>query len=179
MTDEQIMSLVKRGELDYVHLLFKSYNRRLYNYFLKSTLQISDSEDLTQDLFMRVLKYRRSYQEGANVERWIFQIARNLLRDHFKKSRLYKDKYELVEVLPDIPTGSPEDDENEKRLYLALSQLPEDKRELIVLSKLQGWKYEKIAALRNTTVGNIKVQVHRTLNDLRYLFFKIEKQHEK
>lgn len=173
MTDEQLMSKVKNGQLDQLNELFARYSKRIYNYFLKSTLERDDSDDLTQELFIRVMKYRNSYKDGQVFQYWIFQIARNMLKDHFRKMKVHRDHFNPVEVLPDVSEiGSEEQFEKEKMLTLAMKKLTDDKRELLVMSKFQGMKYEQIAALRKTSVSNIKVQVHRTIKELREIYFE-------
>ena len=175
MTDEELMSFVKAGQLDFLNELFSRYSKRIYNYFLKSTLERSDSDDLTQELFIRVMKYRNSYKAGLSVQFWIFQIARNMVKDHFRKMRIYKDQFNPVEVMPEIK----EDDfneqiEREQKLHEAMKKLSDEKRELLVLSKFQKLRYEEIAKLRDTTVSNIKVQVHRTIKELKDVYLKME-----
>ena len=175
ITDEQLMSFVKAGRLDYLNELFSRYSKRIYNYFLKATLEKDDSDDLTQDLFIRVMKYRRSYKEGHTVQFWIFQIARNMLKDYYKKMKVHKDQFNTVDLMPDLVDG--EDDtlrEKERQLLQAMKALSDEKRELLVLSKFQGIKYEEIARLKNTSVGNIKVQVHRTIKELKEIYFSEE-----
>ncbi|MEO9482914.1 MAG: RNA polymerase sigma factor [Ekhidna sp.] len=174
MTDEQLMSLVKAGQLDYLNEVFNRYSKRIYNYFLKSTLERADSDDLTQDLFIRVMKYRNSYKEGHSVQFWIFQIARNMVKDHFRKMKVHKDKFNPVEVMPEVQEVSGDVEfEKEKKLHMAMNSLPDEKRELLVLSKFQGMKYEQIATMRETSVSNIKVQVHRTIKELRDIYFEL------
>lgn len=174
MTDEQLMSLVKAGQLDYLNEVFNRYSKRIYNYFLKSTLERSDSDDLTQDLFIRVMKYRNSYKDGHSVQFWIFQIARNMVKDHFRKMKVHKDQFNPVEVLPEMMEENREVElEREKKLHQAMKSLPDEKRELLVLSKFQGMKYEQIAAMRKTSVSNIKVQVHRTIKELKDIYFEL------
>ncbi|WP_462253791.1 RNA polymerase sigma factor [Ekhidna sp.] len=177
MTDEQLMSLVKSGQLDYLNEVFSRFSKRIYNYFLKSTLDKSDSDDLTQELFIRVMKYRNSYKDGHSVQFWIFQIARNMVKDHFRKMKVHKDKFNPVEVMPEMveETGNGEI-ERERRLHLAMKSLPDDKRELLVLSKFEGMKYEQIANMRKTSVSNIKVQVHRTIKELRDIYFELNEE---
>ncbi|WP_221406658.1 RNA polymerase sigma factor [Ekhidna lutea] len=174
-TDEQLMSLVKAGQLDYLNELFSRYSKRIYNYFLKSTLERAESDDLTQELFIRVMKYRNSYKEGHSVQFWIFQIARNMIKDHFRKMKIHKDQFNLVEVIPEREdVGDDELFEREKKLHRAMKELSDEKRELLVLSKFQGMKYEQIAKMRDTTVSNIKVQVHRTIKELKEAYFQLE-----
>ncbi|SNS45438.1 RNA polymerase sigma-70 factor, ECF subfamily [Ekhidna lutea] len=169
------MSLVKAGQLDYLNELFSRYSKRIYNYFLKSTLERAESDDLTQELFIRVMKYRNSYKEGHSVQFWIFQIARNMIKDHFRKMKIHKDQFNLVEVIPEREdVGDDELFEREKKLHRAMKELSDEKRELLVLSKFQGMKYEQIAKMRDTTVSNIKVQVHRTIKELKEAYFQLE-----
>jgi len=173
MTDEQLMALIKAGRLDYLNELFNRFSKRIYNYFLKSTLDKADSDDLTQDLFIRVMKYRNSYKEGKSVQFWIFQIARNMVKDHFRKMKVLKDQFNPVEVMPELKEERDEELlEKEKQLHIAMKSLPDEKRELLVLSKFQGLKYEQIAKMRDTTVANIKVQVHRTIKELRDIYME-------
>ncbi|MEP1034094.1 sigma-70 family RNA polymerase sigma factor [Ekhidna sp.] len=174
MTDEQLMSLVKAGQLDYLNEVFNRYSKRIYNYFLKSTLERADSDDLTQDLFIRVMKYRNSYKEGHSVQFWIFQIARNMVKDHFRKMKVHRNKFNPVEVMPEVHEENGDVEiEREKKLHQAMKSLPDEKRELLVLSKFQGMKYEQIATMRETSVSNIKVQVHRTIKELRDIYFEL------
>lgn len=166
------MSQVKADKLEYLNELFSRYSKRIYNYFLKSTLEKDDSDDLTQELFIRVMKYRQSYKEGHAVQFWIFQIARNMVKDYFKKMKVHKDQFNPVEVMPDVEEETDEVlVERERLLHIAMRSLSEEKRELLVLSKFQGMKYEQIARLRDTTVSNIKVQVHRTIKELKDIYF--------
>ena len=168
------MSQIKNGQLQQLNELFNRYSKRIYNYFLKSTMERDDSDDLTQELFIRVMKYRKSYKDGQKVQFWIFQIARNMLKDHFKKMKVHKDQFNPIEVMPEtIDESDFEQREREKKLLTAMKNLPEEKRELLVLSKFEGLKYEQIAALRETSVSNIKVQVHRTIKELKEKYFEL------
>ena len=173
-SDESLMEAVKKGKLENLGILFDRYNKRIYNYFLRSTLDPDESNDLTQNAFIRVMRYRRSYKVGSSVEAWLFQIARNLVKDHFKKIKVMKDRVEYMEVMPDVGEGANETIEQENRLLQAMKRLPDEKRELLVLSKFQGLKYEQIAAMRSSSVSAVKVQVHRTVNQLREYFFEQE-----
>lgn len=167
------MGLVQLGKLNYMELLFLRYQKPLYNYFLKCTYDREESQDLTQNTFMRVMKYRQTYRTDLGFRNWLFRIARNLVMDHFRGNKARHDSYDTTEhEIED--KGQAESElrhENENRLYEAMDQLPHDKRELLVMSKLQGMKYEDIAAIRDTSEGAIKVQVHRAVALLRKIYF--------
>ena len=127
------------------------------------------SEDLVQDVFFRMLKYRHTYREGSQFTTWMYQIARNAHSDYFRKRKL---EVELDEEWNETRVGAEWGDGLEARqeaalLRRALARLPEDKREVLVLSRFQNLKYEQIAELLDCEVGAVKVRVYRALRALR------------
>lgn len=175
VSDEFLMSKIKKDDPELLHRIYRRYSARIFAYFLKSTMVRDDSEDLTQELFLRILKYRRSYQEGQSVEIWIFQIARNLLKDYFNKMKVRRDRFpNIVEPPDESDLTDVRKAEQEVQLYQAMDGLSGEKREILVLSKFEGMKYEQIARLKQTSVSNIKVQVHRIIKELRDIYFKKE-----
>ena len=157
-----------------MELLFVRYQKQLYNYFLKCTLDREDSRDLTQNTFIRVLKYRSSFGVDRGFRVWLFQIARNLVKDHYRNRQEERGRFNAQEQLPD-PAGvelNQDQVEREERLHKALALLPQEKRELLAMGKFQGLKYEEIARVRGVSVGAIKVQMHRTIAELRRIYFE-------
>ena len=177
-SDELLMSKVKDGHLKFLEELFDRYQRKLYNYFVKCTQDWEESNDLTQQAFVRVMKYRHSYRSENRFEIWLFQIARNLVRDHFRKLKVHKNQLDFVEEIPDRMEEVDTDRlEKEQVLYEALAQMDPDKRELLVMAKMQGMKYEDIAQIREISVGATKVQVHRAVARLRSIYMDLEAKH--
>ena len=174
LPDEKLMELVKFGKLNFMELLFTRYQKPVYNYFLKCTLDQEESRDLTQNTFIRVMKYRSSFRADHGFRVWLFQIARNLVKDHFRKTAVYRNQHTSLDNIPD-PEGEGIDGEQmerEEKLHRALGLLPADKRELLIMGKFQGMKYEEIARIRDTSVGAVKVQMHRTIAELRKIYFE-------
>lgn len=178
MTDEVIMEAVKNGDLQQATLLFERYNKRIYNFLARMTLDRSLAEDLTQNVFLRVMKYRNSYRQGARFQSWIFQIARNVFSDHYQEVKSKYTHFVDVNHLGDDmadPDEAKIQEEKESILLRSMARLSEDQREILVLTRFQHMKYEEVAALMETSVSNIKVKVHRALNRLREYYFEIEK----
>jgi len=176
LTDEKIMQRVKDGQLSELTELFERYNVALYNFFLKLTMETATSEDLTQNLFYRVIRYRHTFDAGnGSFKSWVYQMARNLHADHFKQKQRIT---EIVKNAGNFPEDVPErqesgyDEHDFEKLKMALSGLGPVDRELIVLSRYEGLKYAEIAKMKNVSLGSIKVQVHRALKELRTLYFK-------
>jgi RNA polymerase sigma-70 factor (ECF subfamily) len=167
------MLLVKEGRLSELTALFDRYHVKLYNFFLRLTLNRAASQDLTQNLFYRVIRYRQSFDPTQGSFRsWIYRMARNVHFDYCKQEQRVpggKTDPSTVEQ-PDEPTGFSQD--QFRRLDDALAQLTPDQREVLVLSRYQGLKYEEIARIRRSSVPAVKVQVFRALRQLRTLYFK-------
>ena len=168
------MENVKEGNLSGMSVLFERYHRRLYNFFLKMGLKSDISQDLTQNLFYRMIRYRHSYKQGACVKTWIYQIARNLHNDYRREEKKSGDVFVTGEIYPsdvsDEPDNYPEEDY--ERLDRALMTLSDTQREIIVLSRYQGLKYEEISSIVNQSVPAIKVSVYRAMKQLRVVYFK-------
>ncbi len=172
--DEIIMQHVKDGNLSEMSVLFERYNVRLYNYFLKLTRNNLVSQDLTQNLFYRMIRYKNSYRSEYSVKAWMYKMARNLHIDYCKEEKrsgelfLNTDSYSID--VTDENEGFPEEDY--ERLELSFASLSNDQRELIILSRYQGLKYEEISVILNQSVPAIKVAMHRAIKRLRGVYFK-------
>jgi RNA polymerase sigma factor (sigma-70 family) len=174
VSDEDLMLQVRDGEAEMLGVLFDRYKTPLFNFYTKMTQDRVLSEDLVQDVFLRILRYRQSYRPGTSFRTWMYQIARNARLDHARKSR--------PETLLDAETPAPVSPADPARqqqeamlLQRALMHLPEDKREILILSRFQELKYDEIGRLLGCEVGAVKVRVHRALQQLRQIFRQLER----
>lgn len=169
------MLLVREGHLSELTALFDRYQTCIYNFFFRLTLDRAASQDLTQNLFYRVIRYRRSYDPAQGSFRaWIYRMARNVHFDFCKQEQKVPgsrtDPAAMEEHMAEEMTGFTQD--QYQRLDEALAQLAPDQREVLVLSRYQGLKYQEIARIRESSVAAVKVQVFRALRQLRTLYFK-------
>jgi RNA polymerase sigma factor (sigma-70 family) len=178
MTDEMIMEAVKNGNLQQATLLFERYHKRIFNFLARMTSDRDLAEDLTQNVFLRIIKYRNSYREGLKFQSWIYQVARNVFSDHYQANKNKHADFVDVEKVSDYMGDSEETedmDEKEKLLHQSMARLSEEQRELLVLTRFQHMKYEEVASIMDTTIANIKVKVHRAILKLREYYFEMEK----
>jgi RNA polymerase sigma-70 factor (ECF subfamily) len=174
-SDEIIMNKVRDGHLAELSELFERYHVRMYNFMLKLTMDRTVSQDLTQSLFYRIIKYRSTFDDKYSFKSWIFQLARNIHADYCRKQKQQTDRYVHVEkydsnLADEAGNFNEEDYENLDR---ALSKLNPEQKEILVLSRFQGLKYSEISAINNESVASIKVQVHRAIKQLRSIYFKL------
>lgn len=167
------MLQVRDGAGEMLGVLFDRYQTPLFNFYSKLTGDRVLSEDLVQEVFLRILKYRQSYRSGTPFRAWIYQIARNARVDHFRKTpRQITLEPEMLP--PVIPGDSAQEKQEAELLHRALMQLPDEKREILLLSRFQELKYEEIARLLGCELGTVKTRIYRALQELRRVFRQLE-----
>jgi RNA polymerase sigma factor (sigma-70 family) len=176
-TDNELMEDVRDGRVEKLAVLFERYQTMLYNFFLRLTGNRAASEDLVQEVFVRVLKYRAGYLSESRFNVWLFQIARNAHIDHLRKQ---KPALSLDEQYAEVPTREPlpeaayEADREAELVRRALDRLPVQKREILVLFRFQNLKLREIAELMGVQVGTVKAQVHRALKELSRVYLELQ-----
>ena len=165
------MSQVRSGAGESLGVLFDRYQMPLFNFFCKMTGNRTTSEDMVQEVFFRILKYRQTYQPGTAFRAWMYQIARNTRVDFFRRQR--PEVSLELEIEPAVtPVDSAQQQQESQMLHRALLQMPAEKKEVLILSRFQGLKYEEIAQLLGCEVNTVKTKVHRALQELRELFHR-------
>ena len=134
------------------------------------------SRDLTQNVFLKILKYSHSWKEDKVFAYWLFRIARNILIDHFKESRRFEGSNEEQEIISkDHAEAVRETDIKESFEFLleAMGQLNPADRELIELNRFQGFSYKEIAKTVLSTENAVKVKTFRAIQKLKEIYTKI------
>jgi RNA polymerase sigma-70 factor (ECF subfamily) len=170
-TDDELMQRVRDGDVAPLGVLFERYQVPLYNFFLRLTGRTAVSEDLVQEVFLRVLKYRHTYRGQSQFRTWLYQIARNARADHYRKR--WRETALDDEKGRAVPSNEPsvhdvlEGSQQAELIRQALQRLPDEKREVLVLSRYHDMRYEDIGHMLGCTEGTVKVRVHRAMKDLR------------
>lgn len=173
------MIKVKDGDLDKLGCLFERYKKPLFGFFYGMNKDAELSDDLVQNVFFRILKYRNLFRGDGDFKTWMFHIARNVNHDHYRKIK-WKGKDSLEHWEGRLSNHENRDtefqrDEEMQLLAMAMDKLPEDKREILLLSKYQDKKYREIGEILGCTEGAVKVKVFRALQELREVYKKLEK----
>lgn len=162
------MALVAHGQIALLSALFNRHHQYVYNFVHQMTRNREVSEDITQEVFYKILKYRESYNGGA-FKTWMFTIARNCIATHFAKE---KDIYAPLENAIKEADNKATDTDEHSELLQALAKLSISDREILILNRLQEIKYNELAILLNSTPNAVKTKVNRALQKLRDVYFK-------
>lgn len=169
LSDEMIMQRVAEGNLDLLKVLFDRHHEYVYNFLYKMCGDSMLSEDLTQDVFYKLIKYRSSYKNGSFLS-WLFTIARNNLKTHF--ARNHKNHLSADVLNHEIIENQNEAQEDYSHLQSALNKLSASDRELIVLNRFNNVRYEELAEIVGSTPGAVKTKVCRILKKLKEIYLE-------
>ncbi len=178
LTDNELMTWVKNGDLDKIAVLYERYNRILYGFFFKTTLDAQASEDLVHTVFFKIIKYRERYRaEEGTFSAWMFGIAHNANIDYYRNR--VDSRTEIRSDEANVRDDCDPDEgfikkEKARRVKEALACLTEAQREVLILSRYQGLKYEEIAKILKCRVGTVKARVFRAVEKLRHVYRQLE-----
>lgn len=163
------MVAYQAGELSAFEQLYERLSGKLRGYLASLTWSREQAEDLLQETFLQIHRSRHLYLPMKPVLAWVFAIARHC---YFMECRTFQRKRRL-EVFNDddgleIPVpSSMESFPDRLALRRALRELPEERREPLLLHHVWGFSYDEIAGLLGTSPGAARVRSHRSLQELR------------
>jgi RNA polymerase sigma factor (sigma-70 family) len=176
-TDEQIMKRVSRGNLEEAGILYQRYRKMIYNYLLRLAFNKEISLDLTQNVFLRLIRYRKTYHAGQPFKPWLISIARNEWNDFYKKEGQYiSNSYDLEAINQETlaSLGNNERSEQVMQLQKAITLINPEYRQILILSKYMKLRYSEIAELLDSNENAVKGKVFRAMQQLREVFNKME-----
>ena len=174
-SDEQLMRTAQAGDLDAIGVLFARHQSRVYALCYRLTNDAAAADDLTQESFLRILRYGRSFSGQSAFTTWLYRVVRNCCNDYHTARIRDMKRQESFAIDPTTGQDDPvSDSERPALLRKALDRLSPEKREILVLSRFENMKYREIAELCQESVGTIKVRAHRAMRELRRIFLELE-----
>jgi RNA polymerase sigma-70 factor (ECF subfamily) len=174
-SDSELMREVRRGRTGALATLFERHHARLYRYCVRMTGNPAVSEDLVQDVFMKMLKYKATFRDDSTFLPWMFGIARNACIAYLRRASVDLVPEEELERAP-LEDASDDDHAAEQQADLvrrALLALPIERREVLVLSRYEFKTHEEIARSLGCSVVAVRVRVHRAIKQLREIYFDL------
>ena len=171
-SDEELMVAVREGDLEQLGVLFARHQVRTHALCFRLTRSADAADDLTQAVFLRVLKYRRTFDGRSAFRSWLYRIAYNTAVEHRRQAAARAE----VDLGDDVPRGEMASELDDRRVLLdrALARLAPDRRDIIVLSRFEGLSHREIGALLGCTEGAARVRAHRALEELREICRALE-----
>ena len=167
--DQAIIDRILAGDRDAFGLLISRYSDPLYRHAVGMTGSPDDAADILQNSFIKA--YQHLGEVRGRFDAWVFRIVANGCKDWLKNIRRTHLSYEEDDQPSGYETPDEELDRGELRgdLDKALAALPASLREAFVMKHVEGRSYEDMAELLETTVGALKMRVHRAREALQKL----------
>jgi RNA polymerase sigma-70 factor (ECF subfamily) len=162
------MARIQEGDLDLLGILFARHSKKAYALCYRIVGDGHISEDLVQESFLRVLRYRRNFRGDSRFSTWLYRIVKNVCLDHIGAQRKEDAAFEgLVAESANFDSLTVPDESDVGIAKAAFEALSPDQRELLVMSRIDGVGYKEIAAHFGVTEGAARVRVHRTVRELK------------
>ena len=168
-SDIELMLRTKSGDDGAFSELMRRHYKGVVNYIYRFTNLRDNSEDLAQEVFLRIYRSAGQYRPEAKFSTWLYKIATNVSLTYVKKKSNNNVSLDEIDDGGDA-TGNPDLDIADDILYRkemmnaifeAMESLPEREKVAIMLCKYEGLSYEEVAQVLECTVGAVKAYVHR------------------
>ena len=172
MKDQQIISLFDSGEHEKAfNGIVSAYSERLYWHIRRFTCSHEDSNDLLQDIFIKIWAALPSFRRDAQLFTWIYRIATNEVLNHLRKQKFkalvsLESSSSIVDKMIDNDTYF-NGNELQRELHKAIQRLPEKQRVVFNLRYFDEMKYEDISEITDTSVGALKASYHHAYNKIK------------
>lgn len=175
LTDSSLMKLVQTGDSSQLAVLFERHHAGLFRYLMQLSRNRAVSEDLTQEVFFRVLKYAGTYDPDLPFSVWLYRMGRNAFYDSLRARSAEPMNAEAFDIRSREPMPEEVFTRKQDRRFLeeALQNLSDEKREVLVLSRFHDLRYQEIAQIMKCEVSTVKVRVYRALRELREKFCEL------
>lgn len=186
--DFDLMTAIREGDTDAFDMLVMRHQSGVYNFFFRMLRNHESAEDCTQEVFLKVYRSVDAYEPQAKFTTYLYRIARNCYVDHLRKANrqgtvVSLDKefeqgvnlYDHLAADTDAPDANLHREDQVEEVQGLLALLPEEQRVVLVLSEMQGMKYQEIAETLDIPVGTVKSRMHTAIRRLREI---VERQND-
>lgn len=182
-TDEMLMVRYQRGDRQAFAELVHRHSRPMYNFALRQLRDPNVAEDVTQEIFLRVVQNAAEFKHEARFSTWLYAIGRNLCIDHLRRlahrrhasldgTASPSDDRPLGDAIPDLhPRASAERSTTNAQvldsILRAVEALPEDQREVFLLREVANLPFREIAQVTGAPENTVKSRMRYALERLR------------
>jgi RNA polymerase sigma-70 factor (ECF subfamily) len=180
-TDEDLLLSLRGGQADSLGVLVARWEAPLFRFVSRLVERPDDARDVCQETFLRVLDKAEAFRDGARFSTWMYQIALNLCRDQTRRKRRWgrlmfspsaptsdtPREHAAPESIATHPAVAFEHAQLRSAVRRALSALPRDQREVLLLKEYEGLKFREIADVLGVPESTVKSRMYAGLDAMR------------
>ncbi len=186
MTDNELVKLYMNGNEESLSVLVKRHKRRIFSYVYLITRNKALTEDVFQETFFKVIQTlkKQQYNEEGKFLPWVLRIAKNLIIDHFRKTRKMPgistitnedgEETSIFDIIPEEVDHSKDDEANKRfkeAIRSVINDLPQDQKEVVIMRTYYDMSFKEIAEVTN-------VSINTSLGRMRYALINLKKRLE-
>jgi RNA polymerase sigma-70 factor (ECF subfamily) len=172
MRDEHIINLCREGEFELAfNMIVDDYSERLYWHVRRFVCSHEDTDDLLQDIFIKIWNSLSSFRGDSQIYTWLYRIATNETLNHLRKMR--RENAVSFDVVGEMLATRIDEDPSfngnalQRELHKAIQRLPEKQRLVFNMRYFDELRYEDIAEITGTSVGALKASYHHAYNKIK------------
>ena len=165
MTDKEIVTLYSDGHKEKAfNNIVSSYTEKLYWHVRRFTCSHDDTNDLLQEIFIKIWKALPGFRGDSQIYTWVYRIATNETLNHLRKQKFFSliefeaPSERLIKKIDDDPYFN--GDAMQRELHKAIQKLPEKQKLVFNMRYFDEMKYEDISEITGTSVGALKASYH-------------------
>ena len=179
MTEQELLDGLINKNKEAIQCLVNNYQKNVIKTAYYFVANMEDAEDLSQEVFLEILRSIDRYKKGSTLSTWIYRITVNKSLDHLRKQhrRSFVQKMgTMLRISPDgmsLEENEPvaldtRNDDNEKRKILdnAVNSLPENQKIAFILNKYEELAYKEIAEIMSLSLSSVESLIHRAKMNL-------------
>lgn len=170
-SDEELMLEIKQGNMIAFDALYDRYSGKLYKFAFSILKSVEESENILQDVFLNLWEKRLNVEKDSSVKYYIFTIAYNsaisIIRKKARDAKFFDYLNSLQEPYQDSSSLELEYNELATTLNRIINHLPQRQKEIYILHKEEGLKYQEIAKRLNISVNTIETHMSRALKTIK------------
>lgn len=164
--DAQIIQQVLQGNDTAMDELVHRYYDEIFRYIVRMGCSNEEAMDVTQEVFIIMMKSLATYKEQGHFRAWLYKIAHNQTMNVFKKRKLELVHF-MNEEKSDVLTDFSEAVVDQAFVQQLLKQLPTKQRDVLILKYYHGFKSKEIAKITNSTLPAVKSRLFQALQKLK------------
>ncbi len=164
-----MITAIVQGDSEVFEDVYIKYSQKVYAYFLKKTKCNEDAKDLLQTTFLKLWQYRRSLSTKYLLDQQLFHIARTVFIDYIRQQNKLVKINKSVSVRMKVNPSHLyifSDFDMKSYLQIALSRMPQLRKQIFELHRIQGYTYKEIAALLSIPVKSVDNNLAKALKEL-------------
>ena len=181
-SDEELVVRLASGDGAAFDQIFDRYHKQIYNFIRKQVSERENIEDLVQEVFLRVFKSAKNFDPEKKFSSWVYKIALNEVKRHWKKSAAKQtfslntpvgdegsdsERQDFIEDFRDLPENVLERENFSETLKVLIDRLPEKQRTVVILKIYHELTFEEVAEICECPLSTVLSRMRYAVNKLR------------